>query len=190
VPIRLRHWKQRFNPNAVFVFAKRVRIGEAGDPWAPAGTVVDSARFAKRLKLWWDVGLIEIQDWTLEKAKAEAQAKQDAKKRKGKTKEAEVPPEEPPPAPSPEVSPSGVSEEVPGSAAADPGVVPPEPDEEEEVEEQPSASPPPSGEEPDEVMEALLEPLPGGMYLLPNGEKVRGKAAAIAELRKAFERGE
>ena len=65
MPIRLRHWKQRFNPNAVFVFAKRVRIGEAGDPWAPAGTVVDSARFAKRLKLWWDVGLIEIQDWTL-----------------------------------------------------------------------------------------------------------------------------
>lgn len=72
-----RHWKQRFDPNAEFVFTRRVRVGPKDAPWVPAGTVVDKVLHKRRLVTWWWAGLIAIKDWTPEKGRAIDRARQE-----------------------------------------------------------------------------------------------------------------
>ena len=64
---RIRHWKQRYDPDAKFVFLKRMRLGldpkkpnvVPGDP-VPSGDI----RLGRgRLKRWWDAGIIGRADW-------------------------------------------------------------------------------------------------------------------------------
>lgn len=64
---RIRHWKQRWDPNADFVFLKRMSLGldpkrpvaMPGDP-VPKGEV----RLGRgRLKRWWDAGYIGLAGW-------------------------------------------------------------------------------------------------------------------------------
>jgi len=64
---RIRHWKQRYDPAAKFVFLKRLKLGldpkkpvvAPGDP-VPTGDV----RLGRaRIKRWWHAGIIGLADW-------------------------------------------------------------------------------------------------------------------------------
>ena len=64
---RIRHWKQRYDPDAKFVFLKRLKLGldpkkpvvAPGDP-VPTGDI----RLGRaRIKRWWHAGIIGRADW-------------------------------------------------------------------------------------------------------------------------------
>lgn len=64
---RIRHWKQRYDPDAKFVFLKRLKLGldpkkpvvAPGDP-VPVGDI----RLGRaRIKRWWHAGIIGLADW-------------------------------------------------------------------------------------------------------------------------------
>lgn len=64
---RIRHWKQRYDPDAKFVFLKRLKLGldkkkpvvMPGDP-VPTGDI----RLGRaRIKRWWHAGIIGLADW-------------------------------------------------------------------------------------------------------------------------------
>jgi len=57
-----RHWKQRWIAGAPMAWRRRVRIGEEPTPFVEAGSIVTAeqrGRFGRRLKTWWDAGLLE-----------------------------------------------------------------------------------------------------------------------------------
>lgn len=59
---KLRHWKQRFDPTARFVFRRRCRF--AGKQYQRGDEIPESLR-KKRLKLedFWEAGVIELLGW-------------------------------------------------------------------------------------------------------------------------------
>lgn len=77
---RMRHWKQRWDANADFVFTRRMRVGSTGAPWVPAGSDVDKVVHARLLKKWWAAGLIAIKGWTPALARTLARAKQEQRR--------------------------------------------------------------------------------------------------------------
>lgn len=63
-----RHWKQRWDPHADFVFAKRLRMGDnPRKPFVLPGEPVTKKMREKmglhRLRRWWEAGVIAIADW-------------------------------------------------------------------------------------------------------------------------------
>lgn len=62
---RLRHWKQRWDPDADLVFTKRLRLGlDPEKPFVTAGDPVPKDRFSiHRLKVWWRAGYVQLADW-------------------------------------------------------------------------------------------------------------------------------
>ncbi len=64
---RIRHWKQRWDPGADFVFLKRMKLGlDPKHPVALPGDPVPKgdARLGRgRLKRWWDAGFIGLAGW-------------------------------------------------------------------------------------------------------------------------------
>lgn len=79
-----RHWKERFDPHADFVFAKRFNLGlDRKNPWVEDGDPVPKDRRMKalnvrvdrrkeqvgrylnvhRLRMWWDAGWIRLAEF-------------------------------------------------------------------------------------------------------------------------------
>lgn len=59
---KIRDWRQRFHPDADFVFAKRLKLGLDPDKlYVDVGDPVDKTRItAHRLKMWWKVRVIML----------------------------------------------------------------------------------------------------------------------------------
>lgn len=65
---RIRHWKQRWDPTAEFVFAKRLRMGGGsggafvvpGDPVTPE---MRERMGVARLRRWWEAGVIQLAEF-------------------------------------------------------------------------------------------------------------------------------
>lgn len=78
----MRHWKQRFTPDAKFVFLKRLKLGlDAKKPWVMPGDPVPTGdvRLGRgRLKKWWDAGIIGLADWVDPDVVKRDKRKQDA----------------------------------------------------------------------------------------------------------------
>tara|TARA_R110000803_G_scaffold20201_5_gene52232 strand:- start:11840 stop:12253 length:414 start_codon:yes stop_codon:yes gene_type:complete len=75
---KVRHWKQKWDPEAPLVFRKRLLLN--GVQVGPGTVVTKEIRSAlgedefsqqRRLKLWWDSGYLEIQNWGLDVKPAE-----------------------------------------------------------------------------------------------------------------------
>jgi len=65
---RLRHWKQRWDPNAPLKFMKRLRMGDdPKKPYVNPGELVTDEQRQKlgvnRLRRWWDSGVLERADF-------------------------------------------------------------------------------------------------------------------------------
>lgn len=65
---RLRHWKQRWDPDAPLKFMKRLRMGDNPDkPFVYPGELVTDEMREKmglaRLRRWWDAGVLERADF-------------------------------------------------------------------------------------------------------------------------------
>lgn len=62
---RIRHWKQRFDPSADFVFTKRRHLGlDPENPWVNPGDPVPKEQLGvHRLKTWWRARYIALADW-------------------------------------------------------------------------------------------------------------------------------
>lgn len=58
---KMRHWKQRFDPNAKMVLRRRMKLG---GEWVEGGTVLSDELVAKmgrhRLRVWWEANVIEL----------------------------------------------------------------------------------------------------------------------------------
>lgn len=150
----LRHWKQKWDPRAEFVFTRRVRVGPAKAPWAAAGSPVDKALYARLLKKWWKAGLIAIKDWTPARGRAALRDAQVARK---------APVVEVVPAPETGTDPAVETDVLIDEATTEPAV---------EETPLPDATTEPAG----------LVALGSGWYELPDGTKVQGKAKAEAAL--------
>lgn len=58
---RIRSWKERWDPQAEFVFAKRLKLGLADQPVVMPGDPVDKVQFSlQRLRRWWTAGAIRL----------------------------------------------------------------------------------------------------------------------------------
>lgn len=79
-----RHWKQKFDPAAKFIFLRRLKLGlDPKKPWVTIGDPVPTgdARLGKgRLKKWWEAEVIGLADWV----------DPDVKKREHRAKMAEL----------------------------------------------------------------------------------------------------
>lgn len=63
-PERLRHWKQRFDPKADFIFTRRMTLGLPGLERVEPGDVVPRGTIhPNRLRIWWRARVIAIKDW-------------------------------------------------------------------------------------------------------------------------------
>lgn len=67
---KVRHWKQHWDPDAAFVFAKRRKLGVAGIEYVNPGDDVTPEIRAElgpkadyRLRQWWEAKFIELKDW-------------------------------------------------------------------------------------------------------------------------------
>jgi len=62
----MRHWKQRYSPDARLVFRKRMQLGACGvDMVHPGDEVTQEMKetFGRhRLRIWWEGGFLEIQE--------------------------------------------------------------------------------------------------------------------------------
>ena len=58
----MRNWKERWDPNAEFVFNKRLKLGlDTENPWVLPGDPVDKEALGIcRLHRWWDAGMISL----------------------------------------------------------------------------------------------------------------------------------
>lgn len=58
----LRSWKERWHPDAEFVFAKRLKMGlDPEKPWVLPGDPVDKNLFGlSRLRRWWEARVIRL----------------------------------------------------------------------------------------------------------------------------------
>lgn len=62
---RIRSWKERWDPKAEFVFAKRLKLGLADQAVVLPGDPVDKTQFSlQRLRRWWTAGAIRLADQT------------------------------------------------------------------------------------------------------------------------------
>jgi len=61
-PERPRHWREKFDPNADFIFRRRLKLGVEGMPeFVEPGDAVPRGTFhAGRLAMWWRAGFIGI----------------------------------------------------------------------------------------------------------------------------------
>ena len=61
---KLRSWKERWHPDAEFVYAKRLRMGiDPKNPWVLPGDPVDKTMFGlSRLRRWWEARVIKLAD--------------------------------------------------------------------------------------------------------------------------------
>lgn len=91
---RLRHWKQRYDADAKFVFTRRLKLGlDKKKPWVLPGDPVPSGdvRIKGRLKRWWHAGVIALADWeSPEAAREKALAKQAAELEEAREAVAEI----------------------------------------------------------------------------------------------------
>lgn len=68
----MRNWKERWDPDAEFVFNKRLKLGlDAENPWVMPGDPVDKLALGiRRLHRWWDAGMISLSKTPVEAPKA------------------------------------------------------------------------------------------------------------------------
>lgn len=64
-----RHWKQRWNPDAEFVFLKRLKLGIEGHEFVQPGDPVPKAHplIRNRLRRWWAAEIIGLADFEVKK---------------------------------------------------------------------------------------------------------------------------
>ncbi len=78
----VRHWKQRYDPDAKFVFLKRLKLGlNVKKPWVLPGDPVPTGdvRLGRgRLKRWWEAGIIGLADFVDPDVVKRDKRKQDA----------------------------------------------------------------------------------------------------------------
>ena len=58
----MRNWKERWDPEAEFVYNKRLKMGlDPENPWVMPGDPVDKLALGiRRLHRWWDAGTIRL----------------------------------------------------------------------------------------------------------------------------------
>jgi len=60
---QMRHWKQHFHADADFVWRKRKNVGPG--EWSKFGDPVDKSKMKRgKLKLLWELGWIELANWS------------------------------------------------------------------------------------------------------------------------------
>lgn len=56
---KVRHWKQRFDPNVAMIFRKRIKW-DVEKTFMPGQRVPDGLLDRNKLRRWWEFGLIEL----------------------------------------------------------------------------------------------------------------------------------
>jgi hypothetical protein len=88
---KMRHWRQRWDPEAELVFLRRLRMGDDPErpfvlPGDPVTSEIRTKLGTHRLRRWWDAGAVGLANWQSPGQQAEDQPDTKPPRRKHRKK--------------------------------------------------------------------------------------------------------